>query len=204
MSKIPNDLLNAMKQSATNTSFDNSFKVTDFTPKKKPSRMVRFKNSVNRFFNKLKKSKFLLKIKNWYYVNFKKPIQDKKEEKERLTYIKELKENFSKKFNVDVEKTIKIMNQPGYSPYVVDNNAMLVENRLDINKRKSLYKFAPFMYNPEIIEIHNENLDSTKPSLNEIITSDNEKSRKDLDKQNEFFNKRPHLTVKGRKSNRLF
>lgn len=203
MSKIPNDLLNAMKQSATN-SFDNSFKSTDFTPNKKPSRMVRFKNSVNKFFNKLKKSKFLLKIKNWYYINIKKPIQDKKEEKDRLRYVKELKENFSKKFNVDVEKTINIMKQPGYNPYVYDDNVMFVENRLDINKRKSLYKFAPFMYNPEIIEIHNENLDSTKPTLNDIITSDNEKSRKDLDKQNEFFSKRPYLTVNGRKSNTLF
>jgi hypothetical protein len=204
MSKIPNDLLNAMKQSATKTSFDNSFKITDFTPNKKPSRMVKFKKSINSFFSKIKKSKFLLKIKNWYYVNVKKPIKNKKEEKERLTYVKELKENFSKKFNVDVEKTIKIMNQPAYSPYVVDNNAMLVENRLDINKRKSLYKFAPFMYNPEIIEIHNENIDLTKPSLNDIILTENDKSKKELDKQNEFFNKRQHLTVKGRKSNRLF
>jgi hypothetical protein len=103
MSKIPNELLEAMKKASHKTTFNDSFKVTDFTPKKKTPFKIRLKNSIKKFFNKFKKSKFLMKIKNWYYNNIKKPIQDKKEEKDKLRYIKELKENFSKKFNVDVD-----------------------------------------------------------------------------------------------------
>ena len=92
------------------------------------------------------------------------------------------------------------MNSPGYSPTQYDNEALLVENRMDINKRKSLYKFAPFMYNPEVVEIHNENLNENNPNINQIITNDTNDSVEKLDKQLQFFKKRPHLTVKGRKS----
>jgi hypothetical protein len=200
MSKLPKDLFDALKNSQAKTEFNNSFtKVTDFTPKKKPTLKERIKKSITNLFSKLKKSKLVLTIKNWWFNNIKNPIKQKRAKKERENYVKELKANFAKKFNVDVEKTIRVMNHPNYSPYEVDNDRLLVENRLDINKRKSLYKFAPFIYEPEIVDVHNENLNTNNPPINEIINSDDDKSRNELTKQENFLKKRPHLTVGGRK-----
>jgi hypothetical protein len=200
MSKLPKDLFDALKNSQAKTEFNDSFtKVTDFTPKKKPTLKERIKKSVTNLFSKLKKSKLVLTIKNWWFNNIKNPIRQKRAKKERENYVKELKANFAKKFNVDVEKTIRVMNHPNYSPHEVDNDRLLVENRLDINKRKSLYKFAPFIYEPEIVDVHNENLNTNNPPINEIINSDDDKSRNELTKQENFLKKRPHLTVGGRK-----
>lgn len=204
MSKLPKDLLDVLKNSQAKTEFNNSFtKVTDFTPKKKPTLKERIKKSITNLFSKVKKSKLVLTIKNWWFNNVKNPIKQKKAKIEREKYVKELKDNFSKKFNVDVEKTIKIMSQSAYSPYEVDNDRLLIENRLDINKRKSLYKFAPFVYEPEIVDVHNENLNLNNQTINEIISTDNDKASNDLTKQENFFKKRPHLTVGGRKSKRI-
>jgi len=204
MSKIPKDLLDLIKDSQAKTEFNNSFtKVTDFTPKKKPTLKERIKKSITNLFSKLKKSKLVLTIKNWWFNNITKPIKQKRAKKEHENYVKELKANFAKKFNVDVEKTIKIMSQSAYSPYEVDNDRLLIENRLDINKRKSLYKFAPFIYEPEIVDVHNENLNPNNPSVNEIISTDNDEALNDLTKQENFLKKRPHLTVGGRKSKRV-
>lgn len=201
MSKIPKEIRDAMNLDAQDRAaiFGNS-KSTDFTPKKKTSLMVRIKNYINGLFNRVKKSKFLINIKIWFDKTFIKPSQEKRAKKEHERYVKELKSNFSKKFNVDVEKTIKIMNQPGYSPYEVDNNQLLIDNRLEINKRKSLYKFSPIMYSPEIVDIHNENLNKKNPTIDEIKANEDNKVSDTLDKQLEFFRKRPHLTVGGRKS----
>lgn len=204
-SKLPKELLDVLKNSQVKTEFNDSFtKVTDFTPKKKVTLIERIKKSVTNLFSKLKKSKLILTVKNWWFNNITNPIKQKRVKRQNEKYVKELKDNFAKKFNVDVEKTIKIMSQSAYSPYEVDNDRLLIENRLDINKRKSLYKFAPFIYEPEIVDVHNENLNPNNPSINEIISNDNNKASDDLDKQLYFYKKRPHLTVGGRKSNRLF
>jgi hypothetical protein len=199
MSKIPKEIREAMEKSAVNMSFNNT-STTDFTPKNKISFKTRIKNNINKLFKKIKKSKFLTNIKNWVDKTFIKPSQEKKAKKENERYVKELKANFSKKFNVNVEKTIKIMSQPGYSPYEVDNNQLLIENRLEINKRKSLHIIPPIMYNPEIVDIHNENLNKNNPTIAEIGADDYNKVNNTLDKQLKFFKKRPHLTVGGRKS----
>jgi hypothetical protein len=199
MSKIPQELLDAMKMPSVNISLEKK-SVIDFTPKKKISFKEKVKNYINGLFSKVKKSKFLTNIKNWFDNKFIKPRQEKRAKKEHERYVKELKSNFSKKFNVDIEKTIKIMNQPGYSPYEVDNNQLLIDNRLEINKRKSLYKFSPIMYSPEIVDIHNENLNKKNPTIDEIKANEDNKVSDTLDKQLEFFRKRPHLTVGGRKS----
>ena len=165
---------------------------SNFEPKNKPSLKDRFKNSIN----SIKKSKFLMKIKMWFNKTIVNPIKSKKAKRDHNRYVKELKANFAKKFNVDVEKTINIMNSPGYSPVNVDNNQLLVQNRLEINKRKSLYTFAPFIYDVDIVDIHNENLNSELPPVNEIIAEDNKKASKTLDKQHMFFVERPKLTKK--------
>ena len=165
---------------------------SNFEPKNKPSLKDRFKNSIN----SIKKSKFLMKIKMWFNKTIVNPIKSKKAKRDHNRYVKEIKANFAKKFNVDVEKTIKVMNSPGYSPVNVDNNQLLVQNRLEINKRKSLYTFAPFIYDVDIVDIHNENLNSELPPVNEIIAEDNKKASKTLDKQHMFFVERPKLTKK--------
>ena len=165
---------------------------SNFEPKNKPSLKDRFKNSIN----SIKKSKFLMKIKMWFNKTIVNPIKSKKAKRDHNRYVKEIKANFAKKFNVDVEKTINIMNSPGYSPVNVDNNQLLVQNRLEINKRKSLYTFAPFIYDVDIVDIHNENLNSELPPVNEIIAEDNKKASKTLDKQHMFFVERPKLTKK--------
>ena len=172
------------------------FKVssTDFTPKKKPSFKVRFKKAITNTINSIKKSKFLMKIKTWFNKTIAQPIKDKRAKRAHGKYVKELKENFSKKFNVNVDKTINIMNGPGYSPANIDNNKLLIENRLEINKRKSLYKFAPIMYNPEFVDIHNENINFENPDISQIISDETNKAKDNLDKQGEFFSKRPNLT----------
>ena len=183
--------------------FDDRFTKTDFTPKKKPSIKQKLKNGINTFFTKIKKNKITLAIKNWYKNTISEPIKNKKAKKEHDKYIKELKKNFSEKFNIDVDKTIKIMSEPGYSPLDIDNNKLLIENRLEINRRKSLYRFSPFNYDVDIVDIHNENLNNELPPLHEVMTNESDEAKKLIDKQHNFFLKRPELT-KGQKKTKPF
>jgi hypothetical protein len=190
-----------MLKNITESQMQERIVVADFAPKQKKKLTIKdkFLNLLKKFTNKVKISKLLIAIKNWYRKTFTEPIRVKKAKIEKEKYIKELKSNFSKKFNVDVEKAISTMNSPEYSPPNIDNNQLLIENRLDINKRKSMYKFAPFIYDVDIVDVHNENLNPEYPSINELTTSGDTESLNLLDKQLEFFNKRPHLTVGGRK-----
>jgi hypothetical protein len=190
-----NEILSRMKSGdSVQNIMQPSFRSTDFTPKKKPTLKVRFKKLVTNTINSIKKSKFLMKIKTWFNKTIAQPIKDKRTKRAHDKYVKELKENFSKKFNVNVDKTINIMNGPGYSPPNIDNNKLLIENRLEINKRKSSYTFAPFMYNPEFVDIHNENINLENPNIRQIMSDETDKAKDDLDKQGEFFSKRPNLT----------
>jgi hypothetical protein len=202
MGKIPKEILDAMKINAQDTvTFNDYAKSNDFAPKRKEKLTIkqRLKKLTLRLFNKVKKSKILVKLKTWFNNTLVKPYQTKKAKREEEKYVKELKENFSKKFNVNIEKTISVMSGPGYSPANIDDNSLLIQNSLDINKRKTMYKFAPFMYNPEFVDIHNENLNPEYPSVTDIMTNGNIESLNLLKKQHEFFDKRPHLTVSFRK-----
>ena len=176
---------------------------SNFEVKKKPSFKERFKNMISNIGNKIKKVKTLVLIKNWFNKTIVQPIKTKRAKIAHNKDVKLLKKNFSKRFNVDVEAMIKLMNSPGYSPLDIDNNQLLVKNRLDINKRKSLYKFAPFIYDVDIVDIHNENLNSELPSIAEIKDNDSLEASKTLDKQHDFFIKRPELT-KGNKKTKRF
>jgi hypothetical protein len=207
--KLPNDIFEAMKNAKEKSyisGFDNTFTKTDFTPKKKPTIKEKLKNIINKFFNKVKKNKITLTIKNWFYNKVIKPYQTKKAEREHKKYIKDLQNNFSKKFNVDVEKTIKIMNGPGYSPHKYDTDELLVKNRIEMNKTKDILgnRMSPFLYEPDIIDIHNENLNINEgnPTFQELVKIENDKASSSAFKQYEFFRKRPHLSVSGRKDKR--
>ena len=50
------------------------------------------------------------------------------------------------------------------------------------------------MYNPEFVDIHNENINLENPNIRQIISDETDKAKDDLDKQGEFFSKRPNLT----------
>lgn len=167
--------------------------VTDFTPKKKSSFKIRFKTFITNILTKVKKSKFFKKIKNWFKNTIIEPVKYKIAERKHKKYIKELKKNFNKRFNTDVNRITSIMNINSSNDKEIDNNELLVQNRLDINKRKSLYKFPPFVYEPEIIDVHNENLIEENPNLNEIISDENRKAWDSVHKQYDFYQKRDRL-----------
>jgi hypothetical protein len=90
------------------------------------------------------------------------------------------------------------MNDPGYSPHQYDNNDLLVENRIQINKTKDILgnRISPFLYEPDIIDIHNENIHLNEGNLTfeELVRIENIKASTSANKQYEFFSKRPNLT----------
>ena len=207
MEKIDlNEILSRMK---SGDSIQSKTNVTDFTPKKKPTLKVRFKKSISNLVNKLTKSKLILTVKNWFNKTITQPIKDKKIKRAHDKYIKELKYNFSKKFNVNIDKTINIMNGPGYSPSNVNNSDLLVKNRIEMNKTKTILgnRISPFLYEPDIIDIHNENININEgnPTFQELIKIENEKASNSAFNQYEFFRKRPHLITPNRdkKTNRV-
>jgi hypothetical protein len=175
----------------SNKSFNNP--ITDFTPKKKPSFKIKFKTFIANLLTKLKKITFFKKIKNWFKKSIVGPIKDKQAERKHKKYVKELKKNFGKRFNTDVNRITSIMNINNLNESVIDKNEILVQNRLEINKRKSLYKFPPFIYEPQIIDVHNENLIEENPTLNEIISDENRKAWDSVHKQHDFYQKRDRL-----------
>jgi hypothetical protein len=156
-----------MLKNITESQLQERVTVADFAPVRKEKLTIkqRLKKLTLRLFNKVKKSKILVKLKTWFNNTLVKPYQTKKAKREE--------ENFSKKFNVDIEKSISVMSGPGYSPANIDNDSLLIANRLDINKRKSMYKFAPFIYDVDIVDIHNENINPEYPSVTDIITNEN-------------------------------
>ena len=197
--RIPNNISDIIKLSRDNQ--NNKVKnpyandKTDFSKKKS------FKTTVKEFIDKtiknIKNNKLFTYLKNWFWFKFGKPYKDWKLKKENEKHIKTLKYNFSKTFNVDVEKLRILMNHSGSIQRDI-NDELLIKNRLDINKRKSLYKFAPIMFDPDVVEIHNDNLGENKPSIHQIVSDDSNQASNQLDKQLEFFRKRPNLTVGNR------
>jgi hypothetical protein len=182
----------------TTNKFDETFSRTNFTPKKKPSLFTRLKKSVNNFFKKVRNTKTVKFIFNWWSNNVTKPYQDYKKDREHKKYVKKLKKGFSEMFNVDVEKTINIMKGSDYNPSTFDKNQLLVENRLEINKIKSILgnKMAPFIQDLEIVDIHNENLNPENLPLNEIISNEHNKASQSLKDQESFYKNKNKLKSK--------
>jgi hypothetical protein len=199
--KIPNNISDIIKLSIDNqkNKLNNPYvnDKTDFSKKKS------FKTTVKEFINKtiknIKNNKLFIYLKNWFWFKFGKPYKDWKLKKENEKHIKTLKYNFSKTFNVDVDKLTTLMNHSGFTQRDINSdNELLIKNRLYINKRKSLYKFAPIMFDPHITEIHNDNLDKNNPTIHQIVSDDSNQTSNQLDRQLEFFRKRPNLTVGNR------
>lgn len=182
---------------STSNKFEEKFKRTDFTPKKKPSLFARLKKSVNNFFKKIKNSKVVKFIFNLWSNNVTKPIQERKAKKEHEKYVKELKANFNEKFNVDTNHINKLIDATKANlneDYKIDH---LIENSVEINKLKSKLKISPFFYEPEIVDIHNENLNFENPELYRLIDDDNRIAKNELTKQENFIKRKEKLTTLG-------
>lgn len=184
---------------STPNKFEENFKRTDFTPKKKPSLFARLKKSVNNFLKKIKNSKVVKFIFNLWSNNVTKPIQERKVKKSREKYLKELKNNFNETFNVDTNHINKLIDatKPNLNEdYKIDH---LIENSVEINKLKSKGKVAPFIYEPEIVDIHNENLNLENPELYKLIDDDSRIAKNELTKQENFIKRKEKLTADGYK-----
>ena len=184
---------------STSNKFEENFKRTDFTPKKKPSLFARLKKSVNNFLKKIKNSKVVKFIFNLWSNNVTKPIQERKAKKSREKYLKELKNNFNETFNVDTNHINKLIDatKPNLNEdYKIDH---LIENSVEINKLKSKGKVAPFIYEPEIVDIHNENLNLENPELYKLIDDDGRIAKNELTKQENFIKRKEKLTSDGYK-----
>ena len=194
------ELDDLLKNSPLESEYKNSYyKSTNFTPKKKPSLFARLKKLVNNFFKKIKNSKTIKNIFNFWYNNVTKPIQERKAKKEREKYVKELKKNFNETFNVDTNHINKLIDatKPNLNEdYKIDH---LIENSVEINKLKSKSKVAPFIYEPEIVDIHNENLNLENPELHKLIDDDGRIAKNELTKQENFIKRKEKLTADGYK-----
>lgn len=184
---------------STPNKFEENFKRTDFTPKKKPSLFARLKKSINNFFKKIKNSKMVKFIFNLWSNNVTKPIQERKAKKSREKYLKDLKNNFNETFNVDTNHINKLIDatKPNLNEdYKIDH---LIENSIEINKLKSKGKVSPFIYEPEIVDIHNENLNLENPELHKLIDDDGRIAKNELTKQENFIKRKEKLTTDGYK-----
>jgi hypothetical protein len=194
------ELDDLLKNSPLESEYKNSYyKSTNFTPKKKPSLFARFKKTVNNFFKKIKNSKVVKFIFNLWSNNVTKPIQERKAKKSREKYVKELKKNFNETFNVDTNHINKLIDatKPNLNEdYKIDH---LIENSVEINKLKSKGKVAPFIYEPEIVDIHNENLNLENPELHKLIDDDGRIAKNELTKQENFIKRKEKLTADGYK-----
>jgi hypothetical protein len=194
------ELDDLLKNSPLESEYKNSYyKSTNFTPKKKPSLFARFKKSVNNFFKKIKNSKVVKFIFNLWSNNVTKPIQERKAKKSREKYVKELKKNFNETFNVDTNHINKLIDAT--KPNLNEDYKIyhLIENSVEINKLKSKGKVAPFIYEPEIVDIHNENLNLENPELHKLIDDDCRIAKNELTKQENFIKRKEKLTADGYK-----
>jgi hypothetical protein len=138
-------------------------------------------------------------IFNLWSNNVTKPIQERKAKKSREKYVKELKKNFNETFNVDTNHINKLIDatKPNLNEdYKIDH---LIENSVEINKLKSKGKVAPFIYEPEIVDIHNENLNLENPELHKLIDDDGRIAKNELTKQENFIKRKEKLTADGYK-----
>jgi len=120
-----------------------------------------------------------LKLKR-YYSNYVK----KREEKNKLI---NLIKNFESDYNLSFDEINKLIKHPSVyhesEPKRQYHNDKLKEAREHILKIDKYVKKTPFLYEPEIIEIHNENCHTNKITLNELIKKEEEDNFNQLKKQ---------------------
>ena len=115
-----------------------------------------------------------------YYLNYIKKRQRKKE-------LNNLIENFEKTYKVSVKEIDEIIKHPKvYSETILKrgyHNDELKKGRRHISDVNEFVKKTPFLYEPEIIDIHNENCHNNKFTLDKLIKKENNLSYEFLKKQ---------------------
>jgi hypothetical protein len=115
-----------------------------------------------------------------YYSNY---VKKRERKKELIKLIK----NFEKDYNVSVEEINQIIKHPSVYCEIGSKkqlyNDKLKEAREHILKIDKYVKKTPFIYEPEIVDIHNEHRHSNKFTLNELVLKDEKDSHNYLKKQ---------------------
>lgn len=122
-----------------------------------------------------------LPIKNTWFKYVKKPYLDKKEAKLKTKETQAIKDAFSKTFgDYNDVKTLMYDKPFTQTDYRVLNED-LVNNRKEMIRTNTIH--TPFLFDPEIIDIHNENLNPNAPTLEYLIKLSNESANGELKKQ---------------------
>jgi hypothetical protein len=120
-------------------------------------------------------------FKNLWWKTVEKPYLDYKKEKSKKAEIENIKKQFSKNF-ASYEAVKELMyNQPYQQTDMSTLNNDLSNNRkemFNVNSGK-----IPFLFEPDIIDIHNDNLNVNAPSLENLIKINNENAKESLRKQ---------------------
>jgi hypothetical protein len=139
-------------------------------------------------------------ISNLWYRNVKKPYQSYKENKAKLAYTKKIQNTFTKSF-ANHSEVIKLM----YDIKLTQTNEEDLLKDIVSNRREMFFvdtKNKPFLYEPDIIEIHNENLNLNNPTLTYIIGKDNEKASEILREQQRILNLKNGIVIPKNKQER--
>ena len=137
-------------------------------------------------------------IANLWYRKVKKPYLARKEEKARLGEIKRIQDAFSKGFANHAEVT-KLM----YTTAWEQTNHENLTKDLLANRREMLFNNkTPMLYEPEIIEIHNENLNPNNPTLTYVINKDRDNATEALNYQKKMLDAKQGIIIPKNKQER--
>lgn len=148
-------------------------------------------NSLNKTAKKLFK-KLTTKIKSFLNRVFVTPVQKYLEEKEKDRKHKRIINEFEKTFNTDIDKIKAIMyrkDPKNFGLYVDPEkhekyiNETLMQGRQHIIKINKYIGKTPLLYEPDMVEIHNENLNPNVPTLEALIEMDGNNIKNAFKKQ---------------------
>jgi len=119
-------------------------------------------------------------VKNPFYLQ---PKIKKEAEKRKKTLIK----NFEEKQKTAVSRIKDIMYHENVynenNPKTNYFNEKLIEGRKRVNEMSAFTQRTPFLYDPEICDIHNETIHEKKDTIDKIILEEDNFSKKLLKKQ---------------------
>lgn len=127
------------------------------------------------------------KVKTFFKNLVFKYITTPRLKKEKAIKVEKIKKNFEEKQKVTLKRIKEIMFHD--KVYLDNNNKLeylnkkLVEGRNNVIKESKYVSHIPAFYEPEICEIHNENLHLKRKNFNELILEEDEVARLTLKKQ---------------------
>jgi hypothetical protein len=195
--KLPKEISDIMKENKDKTyPMKESIYYNDRTDFASRGKKMEIKFNLKGWFkgviNKIKKSKLVKWVKDTYKKIIVSPIKQINDEKNRKKFEIDTKKGFSKTFNVKHERMLKLMDLTHYD---YDNSIKskkaindLSENAKHINNMRKY--LAPTLYEPEIVELHNEFLNPDNPTIKEVKNEEYFKTEKLLEKQEKILNRK--------------